>query len=120
MYIPTQKERYSKVAWYTLLLCMMLPSGLVAWAYGDFTSLAWCACAFLLPMTHLLVWTGASFGGAVMISSVFHSIAFFWLVKRCRWKPKTRLTVAVTYGMLTALILRLMIAYIVWKSVVGN
>lgn len=55
-----------------------------------------------------------------MITSVFHSIAFFWLAKRCRWKPKTRLTVAVTYGMLMALILRLMIAYIVWKSVVGN
>lgn len=120
MYIPTQQERYSKVAWYTLLLCLVLPSGLVAWAYGEIDSLLWCACAFVLPMARALTATGASFGGAVMLSSVFYALFFFWLIKRCKWKPKTRLTLAVTWGMCNALVLRLMIAYLLWRSIVGH
>ena len=118
MYIPTQEERYSKVAWYTLLMCMILPSGVVAWAYGDFADLLWCLFAFTLPLAHVFVAVGIAFSASVVFSCLVHALAFYWVAKRCRWTPKKKLTFVVTWGMFTAFVLRLMVAYTVWKSVV--
>lgn len=118
MYIPTQEERYSKVAWYTLLMCLAVPSGVVAWAYGNFSDLLMCVFAFTLPLAHLLAWVGISFGFSVIMSSVLHAAAFYWVAKRCKWHPKKKLTLVVTWGMFTALILRMMIAYVVWRKAV--
>jgi len=120
MYIPTQEERYSKVAWYTLLMCWVLPAGVVAWAYGDFSDLFWCIFAFTLPLAHLLSAMGVAFTASVIFSCILHATAFYWLAKRCKWAPKKKLTLVVTWGMFTALILRLMIAYMLWQSIVSQ
>lgn len=88
MYIPTQEERYSKVAWYTLLMCLVLPAGVVAWAYGDFSDLFWCIFAFTLPLAHLLSAMGVAFTASVIFSCLIHAAAFYWLAKRCKWAPK--------------------------------
>lgn len=120
MYIPTQEERYSKVAWYTLLMCLVLPSGVVAWAYGDFSDLMWCLFAFTLPLAHLLHAVGIAFTASVVFSSLLHALGFYWVTKRCKWKPKSKLTLVVTWGMFTALVLRLMVAYTLWQSIVGQ
>ena len=113
MYIPTQEERYSKVAWYTLLMCLVVPSGVVAWAkgelYGYESNLLRCTCAFTEPLARMFAVIGISLGWALIISSVFHASAFYWIVKRCKWHPKKKLTLVVTWGMITALILRLLI-----------
>lgn len=120
MYIPTQEERYSKVAWYTLLMCLVLPSGVVAWAYGDFSDFFWCIFAFTLPLAHLICAAGVAFTASVILSCLTHAAAFYLLAKRCKWHPKKKLTLVVTWGMFTALILRLMIAYMLWQSVVSQ
>ncbi|MBQ4635370.1 MAG: hypothetical protein IJB64_02930 [Akkermansia sp.] len=120
MYIPTQEERYSKVAWYTLLMCLVLPAGVVAWAYGDFSDLFWCIFAFTLPLAHLISAMGVAFTASVIFSCIIHAAAFYWLAKRCKWAPKKKLTLVITWGMFTALILRLMIAYMLWQSIVSQ
>lgn len=120
MYIPTQEERYSKVAWYTLLMCLAVPSGVVAWAYGDISSLLTCAFAFTIPLARLLELVGISSGFAMIISSLLHAWGFYWISKRCKWAPKKKLTLVVTWGMFTALILRVMIAYTVWCIVLDK
>ena len=112
MYIPTQEERYSRVAWYTMLLCLVIPSGVVQWAYLKGTDdLLECAMAFVQPLTHLLSAIGLHAGAAYIISALIHALAFFWLVKLCKWSAKKKLTVTVTWGMATAFIWRLMIFY---------
>lgn len=119
MYIPTQEERYSKVAWYTLLMCLVLPSGVVAWAYGDFSDLLWCLFAFTLPAAQVFGALGVASTAAVIFSCLLHALGFYWLAKRSKWRPKTKLTLVVTWGMATALVLRLMIAYTLWRAVVS-
>ena len=110
MYIPTQEERYSRVAWYTMLMCLVIPSGVVHWAYLKGTdNLLDCAMAFLQPMAHLLAGIGLLNGAAYLVSTVIHALAFFWLVKRCKWTAKKKLTAVVTWGMATAFVWRLMI-----------
>lgn len=113
MYIPTQEERYRKVADITLLLCVILPSGVVYWAYGAVggeADLAGCLLAFLMPVAYVLE-TVVSFQqtAALCFSAAVQGAAYFWLARRTRMKAKTKLTVAVTWGMLFALILRMQI-----------
>ncbi len=65
--------------------------------------------AFLQPMAHLLAGIGLLNGAAYLVSTVIHALAFFWLVKRCKWTAKKKLTAVVTWGMATAFVWRLMI-----------
>ncbi|MBR5895767.1 MAG: hypothetical protein IKZ13_09530 [Akkermansia sp.] len=120
MYIPTQEERYSKVAGFTLFLCVLVPSGIVAWAYGNEQDLLSCAFAFLEPPAVLLKLSGCSSSAAFILSAVLQSIVFFALSRSKKLTPKGKLTFAVTWGMLFALILRLLIAWQFWLAAGGS
>ncbi len=110
MYIPTQQERYSKVAWYTILMCLVIPTGVVQYAYDKQTDdLTVCATAFLQPLVHLFSAIGMKPGFAYIFSAVLYAILFFWLLRRCKWAAKKKLTIVVIVGMLTALAWRLII-----------
>ncbi len=119
MYIPTQKERYSKVAQITLLLCVMIPSGIVAWL-GGIEDLLECCMAFLWALAQPLVYIGFAKPAAVCISALIQAIAFFWVARSRRLTARGKLTIAVTWGMSFALILRLLIAFELWRSVTGK
>lgn len=110
MYIPTQQERYSKVAWYTILMCLVIPTGVVQYAYHKQTDdLTVCATAFLQPLVYLFSAIGMKTGFAYIFSAVLYAILFFWLLRRCKWQAKKKLTFVVLLGMLTALVWRLII-----------
>lgn len=119
MYIPTQEERYRKVATLTLLLCLVIPSAVVAWL-ADTDDLLACIAAFLQPLA--LLFDGIGFNGtaAVCLSATVHALAFWRLVVAKRLTPKQRLTIAVTYGMATALLLRLLHAFMLWRLFTGQ
>ncbi|MBQ2813558.1 MAG: hypothetical protein IJE66_00945 [Akkermansia sp.] len=108
MYIPTQEERYSKAARLTLMLCIIAPSALVTWLLG--APLGQAFAAFLLPISVLLEKL-ADFNSmaAASISAIVQFVVFLWLAYNRRLTPKQRLTVAITWGMLFALILRIII-----------
>lgn len=108
MYIPTQEERYSKAARLTLLLCIMVPSAVVTWLMG--APLSQAAAAFLLPLS-VLIENMADFNSmaAAGISAVVQFIIFLRLAYNRRLSAKKRLTIAITWGMLLALILRIII-----------
>ncbi len=116
MYIPTQEERYSKVAGYTLFLCVLVPSGVVLWLYGHEQDLLACAFAFLEPPAVLFRAGGMSSTVAFLLSAAVQAVAFFCLRRSVRLTPKGKLTLAVTWGMLWALILRLLIAWQYWQA----
>ena len=116
MYIPTQEERYSKVAGYTLFLCVLVPSGIVLWLYGNEQDLLACAFAFLEPPAVLLRASGLGNTAAFLMSAALQAVAFFCLRRSTRLTPRGKLTVAVTWGMLWALILRLLIAWQYWQA----
>lgn len=116
MYIPTQAERYSKVAGYTLFLCVLVPSGIVLWLYGNEQDLLSCAFAFLEPPAVLLRASGLGNTAAFLMSAAIQAVAFFCLRRSTRLTPKGKLTLAVTWGMLWALILRLLIAWQYWQA----
>ncbi len=80
MYIPTQEERYSKVARLTLLLCIMVPPGVVMWL-AEIADLLTCAYAFLLPVAMPLDWLGFNKVAAICISALIQGIIFFWLAR---------------------------------------
>lgn len=120
MYIPTQQERYSKVAGYTLFLCVVLPSAIVLWAYGNVNDLLACVFAFLEPPAVLLRAGGCGRTAAFLLSALLQAILFFWVRRSSKLTPKGKLTLAVTWGMLFALILRLMIAYRFWVEAGGG
>lgn len=107
MYIPTQEERYSKAARLTLLLCIIIPSGVVVWLAGG--NLSDCTAAFLLPVSLLLDKAGFNATAAACISALIQFIFFLWLTRSRRLTPKNRLTIAITWGMLFALIVRIAI-----------
>ncbi len=115
MYIPTQEERYSKVAGFTLFLCVLVPSGIVLWLYGNEQDLLSCAFAFLEPPAVLLRACGLGRTGAFLVSAAAQAVAFFCMRRSERLTPKGKLTLAVTWGMLWALILRLLIAWQFWQ-----
>lgn len=111
MYIPTQEERYSKAARWTLLLCLVVPSAVVLWLYGgDEANLTLCLTAFLQPIAGLLVLGGCTNAAALCLSATLQGVLFVLLARRKNLTPKTKLTICITWGMLTALILRLMLA----------
>lgn len=118
MYIPTQEERYSKVARLTLLLCVLLPSAVVMWL-AEIADLATCSYAFLLPLAMPLDWVGFNKVAALCISALFQGIVFFWLCASKKLSAKTKTTIAVTWGMSFALILKLLIAFSVYRAVKG-
>lgn len=119
MYIPTQEERYGKVAKITLLLCLILPSGVVAWLAeaGDLLS---CSMAFLHPVAWLADSLGFNAEAALCVSATVHAVFFWYVAVTKRLSPKHKLTIAVTWGMLTALLLRLLIAFTLWRQVTGR
>ena len=118
MYIPTQEERYSKVARLTLLLCVLVPSAVVMWL-AEIADLATCAYAFLLPLAMPLDWLGFNKVAALCISALLQGIVFFWLCASRKISAKSKATIAVTWGMGLALILKLLIAFSVYRAVRG-
>lgn len=116
MYIPTQKERYSAAARATLLLCIIVPSFVVAWLYA-YSDWVFCLCGFLWPLALPLCYGGMVPGAALFLSALFQMAVFWWLVRTPRFTPKNRLTFAVTWGMLFAFLLRVAIAFEVWRQV---
>lgn len=116
MYIPTQEERYSKVAKITLFLCVMLPSSVVCLVSGE-RGLMDVLAAFLFPPGMIFQSVlGVSLSAAICISAALQGAAFWWLSRFCRRSPKAKITIAITWGMSLALILRLQIAYLTWVA----
>lgn len=120
MYIPTQEERYSKVARITLFLCVLVPSGIVLWAYGNEQDLLACAFAFLEPPAFLLRVGGCSSGVAFAMSAMLQAFAFFLMARSKKLTAKGKLTLAVTWGMAFALVLRVLIAWQFWVAAGGG
>ena len=115
MYIPTQEERYSKVARLTLLLCIVAPSAVVMWL-AEIADLMGCTYAFLLPVAIPLDWVGFNKVAAMCISALLQGIVFFWLAGTRKLSPKAKTTIAVTWGMSFALILRILIAFAIYQA----
>lgn len=118
MYIPTQEERYSKVARLTLLLCVLLPPAVVMWL-SEIADLMSCTYAFLLPVAMPLDWMGFNKVAALCISALLQGIIFFWLCATKRLSAKAKTTIAVTWGMGFALILRVLIAFAIYQAARG-
>ncbi len=118
MYIPTQEERYSKVARLTLLLCVLLPSAVVMWL-AEIADILTCTYAFLLPVAMPLDWVGFNKVAALCISALVQGIVFFWLAATKKLSAKAKTTIAVTWGMSFALILRVLIAFAVYQAARG-
>ena len=113
MYIPTQEERYSKVEKITLFLCVMAPSAVVAWL-GQVGDILACSMGFLWPIALPLCYLGASANLALCLSALLQGFVFFWLLRTKILTPRAKTTLAITWGMLFALILRLALAYQAW------
>ncbi len=119
MYIPTQQERYSKVASITLFLCVIIPSGVVYWLAGvqDFVM---CCAAFLWPIAWPLDRMGFNGTAALSLSALAQACVFWYIIRTKRLSPKAKLTIAVTWGMAFALLLRLLVAFELWLLVTGR
>jgi hypothetical protein len=118
MYIPTQEERYSKVARLTLMLCVVVPSAVVMWL-SEIAELTSCTYAFLLPVAMPLDMIGFNKTAAICISALVQGILFFWLAATKKLSAKAKTTIAVTWGMSFALILKILIAFSVYRAVRG-
>lgn len=118
MYIPTRAERYSKAARLSLLLCIVIPGGIVAWLYA-YNDLLFSLSAFLWPIALPLRYAGMNTAPALCVSALLQSILFFWMVRTPRLTPRGRLTFAVTWGMLFAFLLRVLIAFEIWRQAGG-
>ncbi len=118
MYIPTQKERYSSVANFTLLLCVIAPSSLVAWFY---TKMGFGAImsAFTWPLALPLEPLLGSFGAGMLMATVLQLVAYL-LLRRSKMEPKKKLTIAIIWGMGLALAVRILIAYAVYQAVLQS
>ncbi len=119
VYIPTQQERYSKVATFTLFLCVIIPSGIVYWLSGV-QDLLMCCTAFLWPIAWPLDALGFNPTAALCLSAFVQGGAFWGLVRSRKLSPRARLTIAVTWGMFFALLLRLLVVYVLWRQVTGR
>lgn len=119
MYIPTQQERYSKVARITLFLCVIAPSAVVAW-YGQAGDILACIFAFLIPIALPLNYFWCSPLLAYCLSALLQALVFFFMVRSRTLTAKGKVTLAITWGMLFALILRLMIAYDAWVAATAD
>lgn len=110
MYIPTQEERYSKGGLLTLLLCVIIPPAAILYLKG-IHDLAQLAGAFTVPLAWLAQCAGASVAAATALSAAVQAVGFFLLVRRTRLAPKTKFTLCITWGMLTALMLKIILVY---------
>lgn len=118
MFIPTQQERYSKAAKITLLLCVMIPSAVVAWLAGIRQAFV-LMFSFMLPIAMPLDWLGFNHTAALIIAAVIEGTGYIALVRAKKLTPKTKLTIAITWGMAFALLLKLFHLYAVWRQVTG-
>ena len=118
MYIPTQQERYSKAAKITLLLCVMIPSAVVAWLEG-IRNAAVLMFAFMLPISMPLDWLGFNKTAALIVAALLSGTGYVALIIARKLSPKTKLTIAVTWGMSFALLLKLFNLYAIWRAVHG-
>ena len=66
-----------------------------------------------------LDWLGFNKVAALCISALLQGIVFFWLCVSRKLSAKTKCTIAVTWGMGFALILRLLIAFSIYRAVKG-
>ena len=103
----------------TLLLCVMIPSGVVAWL-GGIDDVFSCIIAFLWALARPLEYLGFTKVAALCLSALVQAIAFFWMAKSRKLTARGKLTIAVTWGMSFALILRVLIAFELWRSVTGQ
>lgn len=103
----------------TLLLCVMIPSGVVAWL-GGMDDVLSCSMAFLWPVAQPLVYMGFAKPAALCLSALVQAVAFFWMARTHRLTARGKLTIAVTWGMAFALILRVLIAFELWRSITGK
>lgn len=117
MYIPTRAERYGKAAKLSLLLCIVVPSGIVAWLYA-YNDLLFSLTAFLWPIALPLRYTGMNNVPALCISAFLQAVIFFWMARTPCLTPRGRLTFAVTWGMFFAFVLRLLIAFEIWRQII--
>ncbi len=103
----------------TLLLCVMIPSGVVAWL-GGMEDVLSCSMAFLWPVAQPLVYMGFAKPAALCLSALVQAAAFFWMARTHRLTARGKLTIAVTWGMAFALVLRVLIAFELWRSITGK
>lgn len=103
----------------TLLLCVMIPSGVVAWL-GGMDDVLSCSMAFLWPVAQPLVYMGFAKPAALCLSALVQAVAFFWMARTHRLTARGKLTIAVTWGMAFALVLRMLIAFELWRSITGK
>ncbi|MCC8020707.1 MAG: hypothetical protein LIO63_01780 [Akkermansia sp.] len=108
MYIPTQKERYSKAALGTLLLCVIIPPAVILYLKG-ITDLFDISLAFTLPLALFFQTLCVPPGAATWLSFILQVFLFILLACRTNWTPKTRMTVAITWGMISALAVKIII-----------
>lgn len=119
MYIPTQEERYSKIAKITLFLCVIVPSAVVAWLAHVAGWLGGCI-AFLHPIASPLALMGVNPSAALCLSALVQGMGLYVLLRSKSLSAKAQCTVAITWGMTLALLLRLMIAFEAWLAVHGG
>ncbi len=116
MFIPTQEIRYSEIARITLLLCVIIPSGIVAWLSGLHGILD-CLLAFLWPIALIFIYLDVQPLLALCVSALLQALFFFRMSRSPTLTPRSKATLAITWGMLFALILRLALAFQAWQSV---
>ncbi len=119
MYIPSQTERYSKVANYTLLLCLVIPSIVVDLVYSDVMGIMDVLGACVWPIAWPLTFLTGSKGFSLFVGSVVLLAVFLWL-RRSSKPAKQRLTIAIVLGMLLALALRLIFVLELSEAVIRH
>lgn len=119
MLIPTREERYSKAPKITLLLCVMIPSAVVAWL-ADYSDPLTLLFAFLQPIALILAFLGMKAGLSMIISAILQGACFLGVAANRRLSSKAKLTICVTWGMAFAAALRFLIAWSVWRQATGK
>lgn len=116
MYIPTQEERYSKVALFTLILCVMVPSAVVVALYSDMGIMTIIgACAW--PLAYPIVAETGNMAAGMVFSTTLQLVAFV-LLYRSKLTPKRKTTIAIIWGMGFALLVRIILAYELKQAVI--
>ncbi len=73
--------------------------------------------AFSWPLAVLFQALFGSMGAGMMMSSVLQLVAYM-LLRRSKLTPKRKLTIAIIWGMGSALVVRVLIAYQLYQAVV--
>lgn len=112
MYIPTQEERYSKVAHLTLLLCVIAPSSVILYLKGV-TNLPDLLLGFTLPFAYFFQESaGIDPIAATTLSFLLQALLFYFFVIRPKRSPKTKITGSITWGMFLALLVKAIVPHI--------